>query len=138
MMLAFWVSSVMFMVSYVLPSSRLGIGFLNGRVFFGDTQGELGLGWTCDRTYPEWKFPASTQMPWTEFANYTFGFGLPRWESSVLMIPLWLLVVAAGRPTAILWWRDRRSPKAGFCKVCKYDLTGNVSGICPEYGTAIT
>ncbi|MCH7725448.1 MAG: hypothetical protein IH991_03040 [Planctomycetes bacterium] len=54
----------------------------------------------------------------------------------VLVTPIWLLVVAVGFPTAFLWWRDRR-PKAGFCKVCKYDLTCNVSGTCPECGTAI-
>ncbi|MCH8243527.1 MAG: hypothetical protein IH897_13095 [Planctomycetes bacterium] len=54
----------------------------------------------------------------------------------MLFVPVWLLVVAVGFPTAILWWRDRRL-KAGFCKVCKYDLTGNVSGTCPECGTAV-
>lgn len=25
----------------------------------------------------------------------------------------------------------------GFCRVCRYDLTGNVSGRCPECGTTI-
>ncbi len=28
-------------------------------------------------------------------------------------------------------------PKAGFCQVCSYNLTGNLSGTCPVCGTAI-
>ncbi|MHC4445919.1 MAG: hypothetical protein ACYTA5_25265 [Planctomycetota bacterium] len=27
--------------------------------------------------------------------------------------------------------------QAGFCLVCKYNLTGNISGVCPECGTTI-
>ena len=81
-------------------------------------------------------------MPWTEFARGFLGFDLPSKDTmqypipATLLIPVWLLVVAVGFPTAFLWWRDRR-PKTGFCKVCKYDLTGNVSGTCPECGTAV-
>ena len=30
-----------------------------------------------------------------------------------------------------------RPPRIGFCQKCGYNLTGNVSGICPECGTAI-
>ena len=74
----------------------------------------------------------------TEFAHVFLGFSLPGKNGilpGMLQFPVWLLVVALGFPTAILWWRDRR-PKAGFCKVCKYDLTGNESGTCPECGTA--
>jgi rubrerythrin len=32
--------------------------------------------------------------------------------------------------------RERRAAK-GACRVCGYDLTGNVSGICPECGLPI-
>jgi len=48
-------------------------------------------------------------------------------------------------PTAVLpavWfamWHRRRSRErlVGHCLACGYNLTGNVSGICPECGTAI-
>lgn len=30
------------------------------------------------------------------------------------------------------FWRE------GICKNCGYDLTGNVSGICPECGTPVS
>ena len=45
----------------------------------------------------------------------------------MLLIPL----------TAFLWWRDRRINPKGHCQKCGYDLTGNVSGRCPECGTEL-
>lgn len=47
----------------------------------------------------------------------------------ILLMP-W--IVAAG----IAWQRKPAHP-AGHCHQCGYDLTGNVSGICPECGTPI-
>jgi len=81
----------------------------------------------------------ATEFTWAEVAQHLLGFGLPGksyFLGGPIQTPIWLLVVAVGFPTALLWWRDRR-PKAGFCQVCKYDLTGNISGTCPECGTAI-
>lgn len=34
-------------------------------------------------------------------------------------------------------WRRRRHRKRGLCPRCGYDLTGNVSGTCPECGREI-
>ena len=53
-----------------------------------------------------------------------------------LLLPLWIPLAIVGIPTAILWWRDRRRIPAGHCRKCGYNLTGNVSGVCPECGTA--
>lgn len=53
----------------------------------------------------------------------------------VAIIPLWvpfLLVVAF---TAILRRLDSRRFRSGHCQRCGYNLTGNVSGTCPECGT---
>jgi len=33
--------------------------------------------------------------------------------------------------------RLRRERRAGLCRTCDYDLTGNVSGVCPECGTPV-
>ncbi len=41
---------------------------------------------------------------------------------------LWLLVFAPG---VLRWYRRRRR---GLCPECAYNLTGNVSGACPECG----
>ena len=34
-------------------------------------------------------------------------------------------------------WNHWRHYPPGHCQVCGYNLTGNVSGICPECGTLI-
>lgn len=52
-----------------------------------------------------------------------------------VVLPFWLpfSLSAAG---VFLSWRIRR-PRPGHCTVCYYNFTGNISGICPECGTAI-
>ncbi len=54
-------------------------------------------------------------------------------DSASLHLPPWLVLFAG--PTALLWWRDRRRIPPGHCQKCGYNLTGNVSGVCPECGT---
>jgi hypothetical protein len=56
---------------------------------------------------------------------------------SILRVPLWLVTLIVGTPTAWLWWHDRRRVGPGQCRHCGYDLTGNVSGRCPECGAAV-
>ncbi|UCG16963.1 MAG: hypothetical protein JSV19_02800 [Phycisphaerales bacterium] len=56
--------------------------------------------------------------------------------SNALFIPLWMPLILFAIPTAILWYRDRRPP-TGHCQTCAYNLTGNVTGVCPECGETI-
>ena len=132
LMLGVWVFSVMFVASYVSPRSQWGIAIADGQINFSryisiTTSSGVSVG----PSYA-WETP---QMSWTEVASSWLGFNLPgKYSPGRFHIPIWLLVVAVGFPTAVLWWRDRR-PKAGSCMACKYDLTGNVSGTCPECGT---
>ena len=80
-----------------------------------------------------------------------YGFGLhgPYWGSStwraggttsLRWYPLWPALLTVGPPTAFLWgidwWIGRRRFPPGHCQKCGYDLTGNVSGRCPECGKA--
>jgi hypothetical protein len=49
---------------------------------------------------------------------------------SLPMIPIWL-------PSAMRWEKRERRRRQGLCTKCGYDLTGNVSGTCPECGGKI-
>jgi hypothetical protein len=53
-----------------------------------------------------------------------------------LHIPLTPVIIVLAAATAFLWYRDR-GVRLGDCSNCGYNLTGNVSGICPECGAAI-
>jgi hypothetical protein len=56
-------------------------------------------------------------------------------------MPIWPLCVAVGIPAGVLWLRSysqKRSAGARACRECGYDLTGNVSGRCPECGRRIS
>ena len=49
--------------------------------------------------------------------------------------PFWLLFLLFLTVTWFLFWRDLRSIPTGHCQACGYNLTGNVSGRCPECGS---
>ncbi len=73
-----------------------------------------------------WAFRHDFRLIW---APMTFQRG------TGLRLPIWILLLVSALPTAYLFWRDRRYPR-GHCQGCGYDLTGNVSGVCPECGRA--
>jgi hypothetical protein len=54
-----------------------------------------------------------------------------------LSLPFWMPITLIAAPTLWSFWRARERNKRGRCRKCLYDLTGNVSGICPECGTPI-
>lgn len=64
------------------------------------------------------------------------------WSKSQLALAagpsILLLLVLTAYPTVTILrgpWRRHRRRKEGLCMACGYDLTGNVSGICPECGS---
>jgi hypothetical protein len=60
-------------------------------------------------------------------------------EACGVELPLWTLLLAMLGFAAHVWLRKRRLDRAlagaPVCGKCSYDLTGNVSGRCPECGT---
>ena len=51
-------------------------------------------------------------------------------------VPFWAFSVAFGGVSWLAW--ARRPPvRPGACARCSYDLTGNVSGLCPECGSPV-
>jgi hypothetical protein len=52
--------------------------------------------------------------------------------SSLVFVTPWLAAIAS------TMWIRRNLPKSpGHCSTCGYDLTGNMSGVCPECGVQI-
>lgn len=75
---------------------------------------------------------------WASFvfvARREIPFALDLSMLSAISVGLGLLCrwTAIGRQR----FERRRTARVGRCLVCSYDLTGNVSGTCPECGTAI-
>ncbi len=50
------------------------------------------------------------------------------------VIPLWIPALVIAVPTLVYWRRSRRH-RAGYCKKCRYNLTGLTEPRCPECGT---
>ncbi len=88
----------------------------------------------------------------TRGAEFTFGASrgesgleLPSYDrtqifgqrlSIAFKLPLWLPFVFIAALTAPLLWQGLQLRPANSCQACGYDLTGNVSGKCPECGNA--
>jgi len=94
---------------------------------------------------------AKIEHPWEgRFAGFHLAVGeLPRFRSCIgspgslrFAIPLWcpLLLLTVYPSIAFIRGplrRYRRRRKRGLCVRCGYNLTGNVSGVCPECGTPV-
>jgi hypothetical protein len=62
--------------------------------------------------------------------SYSGGLPVPLLIGVTAVLPCcWLLLFRRSL-------RARRS-RAGLCRTCRYDLTGNASGVCPECGTSL-
>lgn len=85
----------------------------------------------------EYGAPWELSSSWYEKAGLTiptylrFDTGTFKYTSVIcpIWLPAWLLGI-------VLWIQaKRRAVQKGCCIVCGYNLTGNVSGRCPECGT---
>jgi len=53
----------------------------------------------------------------------------------IVGLPLLIAYLAARMTYDAMRWETIDDPEGRFCAACGYDLTGNVSGRCPECGT---
>ncbi len=91
--------------------------------------GVLFVAWISD--------PTVVIARWTEIGlafGFKYGFlviAVPPFN--VIELSVWFLLYTVSIATGVIWLVDRRRPAPGYCR-CAYDLTGNVSGTCPECG----
>jgi hypothetical protein len=90
---------------------------------------------------------AGYDVPWFTYLQVdSFDVMVPpaSRDRSYMAVPAWIpLAAAAALPAAWLLGRSygalrRRLRRPGTCPACGYDLTGNVSGVCPECGRGAT
>ena len=72
-------------------------------------------------------------LPSIGYRKYS-SFGPSKWSGEAI-IPIWMIFLLTIILRAFLLWSSR--PRNHECAKCRYNLTGNVSGICPECGTLI-
>ena len=97
----------------------------------GDSSYGTGSGFVWSR------FNAATSIAmWKGYGVRPRGFIQPPWVN--FTIPLWipLVVSVMGAVWAYRHWK--RMSRVGYCAACGYNLTGNVSGRCPECGRPIS
>lgn len=157
LILVLWTVSLVSNIDCNTPSwscdSGQGAFTVVHRTWSGETQSVAqweheqadGCGLRWDRNMPVVK------SPWRRLGFFLPRFGgVPVYELRIprpngklylqvhtlaVVLPYWLLLLPIALPTAVLWWRDRRRFPAGHCTRCGYNLTGNVSGRCPECGS---
>jgi len=90
-----------------------------------------------------WSISADRASPPTDLMD---GVGLTRpqfrLEKSgltcvIASLPLWVLLFVSFAFTVAVRHIERRFVAPGRCSHCDYDLTGNLSGRCPECGQTI-
>ncbi len=126
-------------VSWVSQSGNSGAGLSGGYVWIGwrtkPSDGSSGVwrgpGWSVAEDPNGFRFHFAFHpkawLTWGLLPKAGTAFGV-RYFTVPLLIPLIVLAI----PTSYILYRYRR-PIPGHCP-CGYDLTGNVSGTCPECG----
>lgn len=69
--------------------------------------------------------------------NPYFGISFRGIFSNDMLVIAGLMLLASAIMFLGTRQRDRHRPNLGVCSKCEYDLTGNVSGVCPECGMEI-
>ena len=117
-----------------------------GPIAWGDKPNELGRAtrfWLVPRLWVTNRTPTqSWTIRWPQESPTMFGpppatvVGTVYARIWTVVLPLWIPLAVVALPTGLLWWRTR-PPKPGHCPHCGYNLTGNVSGVCPECGDKV-
>jgi hypothetical protein len=116
--------SCLWSASYV--GSDVLVGVVGGTLMWGPSALVAYTEPPTPTGFRVWWRPMYLPFDWPSASHWSLG-----------ILPLWIPAVVLAIATALLWYLDRRRIPPGHCRKCGYDLTGNVSGRCPECGTEI-
>lgn len=80
---------------------------------------------TTIASYPSYQRAIAKNGSLLTYVYFSINYGL-------YLACIFMLIIA---PLMLLF---RRRTRPGHCRQCDYDLTGNVSGVCPECGTRVS
>lgn len=82
-----------------------------------------------------WILSGGFDWSWDTAINFEY-----RYNQFITMVnlPLWMLLLPTSATSWLFYRRARRKRLIGHCPNCEYDLTGNISGVCPECGASVS
>lgn len=137
----YWTSDLLGWIAVRGDGGRVAVWLCCGRGGIGLTVTSLQWGVIPGRG-GDWQQhePQYGGADWHQFTRGGLGFyaggankPIPGVRSVGVCLPAPVLLLAAAVPPA-LYVRRRRRRNPGSCAQCGYDLTGNLSGVCPECG----
>ena len=93
-------------------------------------EGKQPSAWVSNATEWGFEWPSRTDCALVNKNGHQFTAWNWSWT-----FPIWILPASLAGATLLTWLLARRHPP-GHCVQCGYNLTGNVSGRCPECGAA--
>jgi hypothetical protein len=140
LLLAAWVVSIPWAWFYFRPEAQYHLDPASGQPVFIRYTFILSLSWGSVFHFRDRRTDASLETStWRVLLDPGWPVWMPYWKrgrlgTRSLVVPLWIPLVLVGIPTVYLIRLDRRRIPPGHCQKCGYNLTGNVSGVCPECG----
>jgi hypothetical protein len=113
-------------VGFKHPQRGVAVISSGGAVYIGLSS---GVGGFYFRSNPASQWGLSDSRWWPFYSDRDTAKGA--WT---VIIPHWLGIAFAAPVALMLRRRHRRRRWTGHCASCGYNLTGNVSGVCPECG----
>jgi len=131
-----WAVSINYSVGYANKSLGTGVSIANGGLYIKYVL-ESPPAYVPISPFATTRFHVNkSQGAWSWSLSRPFIIKTNKF-SITIMVSFWLIVFVGFAGTALLWrWDDTPMPP-GHCQSCGYNLTGNVSGVCPECGEHI-
>jgi hypothetical protein len=138
----FWGTVVAFCAAVLVLSLVCVIPEMLPRPFLGFGEGKrppVSFRVDGERVGVSWYRAGGRRAPWAGQINrWGVRYNVYTYDGSDVSVPTWWVgVVAAIGLVAGVAVRRRGVKKRGHCAACGYNLVGNVSGVCPECGTAV-